>query len=324
MRIQHFSEITGLPKRTIHFYIKEKLLFPKTDAQNGYYDFTEEDIKRLMLIKKLRDMGLSISVIRALFNNPTAAAYYLRRRIGEIEQDIHQLKNTTENISFILKELPITPTFMDLCSSILRSEVNTDIIPMQQYDGELVNHFLWKTFWPKDTLSEFQQFLWDKINRLTDTRTKNPYYANVYDYLCSQNQKKIDALYAERNTHFGRIAELPDSEIPQYAEEMKHSVTEFIHTPMAVKQWKEHYHSFLAPQMHIFTGEIGNLAKEMSPFFAAYQKNSSKACILVYEWLTSEDGQDLYCEITRTLKGYVNLEDFHHAELESMNTIFKY
>ncbi len=169
---------------------------------------------------------------------------------------MHQLRNTTENISFILKELPITPTFTDLCSSILSDNIKTDASFVLQYDGELVNHFLWKTFWPKDDLSEFQQFLWDKINRLTDTRSKNPYYASVYDYLCSQNQKKIDTLYAERNSHFSRVAELPEADIPQYVEEIKLSVTEFIHTPIAIKQWKEHYHSFLVPQMHIFTGEI--------------------------------------------------------------------
>ena len=105
---------------------------------------------------------------------------------------------------------------------------------------------------------------------------------------------------------------------------MKLSIAEFIHTPIAVKQWKEHYTSFLEPQMHIFTGDIGKLAQEMSPFFCAYQNHSSKACALVFEWLQSNNGKFLYEEIQTVLNGYVNLDAFGHAELESMNTIFKY
>lgn len=105
---------------------------------------------------------------------------------------------------------------------------------------------------------------------------------------------------------------------------MKTNIAEFIHTPHAVSQWKEHYHSFLVPQMHIFTEEIGKLAQEMSPFFASYHSNSSKACHYVYEWLLQEEGHTLYQELLSSLNGYVNLEAYNHAELESMNTIFKY
>ena len=98
----------------------------------------------------------------------------------------------------------------------------------------------------------------------------------------------------------------------------------FIHNQASVKQWKEHYHSFLVPQMYIFTGEIGKLAQEMSPFFASYQYNSSKTCQYVYEWLLQKDGQALYHEILSCLDGYVNIDAYNHAELESMNTIFQY
>ncbi len=124
--------------------------------------------------------------------------------------------------------------------------------------------------------------------------------------------------------HFNRIAGLSEDDIPSYAEEMKENISEFIHTPSAIKQWKEHYHSFLVPQMYIFTGEIGRLAQEMSPFFASYQHNSTTACGYVYKWLLSKEGQTLYQEIFSYLEGYINLAAYNHAGLESMNTIFKY
>ena len=85
MRIQQLSKRTGITKRNIHFYIKEHLLTPKSDSANGYYDFSEEDYKQLILIKQFRDMGLSISNIKALLNNPASAEYYLRMHIGKLD-----------------------------------------------------------------------------------------------------------------------------------------------------------------------------------------------------------------------------------------------
>ena len=323
MRIQQLSKQSGISKRNIHFYIKEQLLIPKINPENGYYDFSEKDYQQLMLVKHLRDIGLSISNIKALLQNPSSAEYYLRMHIGRLEQEIEQLSQNRNFIYSILEELPVNPTFSDLHTvTSYQTQYKNSAAPL--YDGKLVNHFLWRTFWQKEELSEYQQYLWDKINRLTDKREKNIYYAKVCDYLCQQDQKKINALYTERNMHLNRIAALSEDEVPVYAEEMKANVAEFIHNPAAVKQWKEHYHSFLVPQMYIFTGDIGRLAKEMSPFFAAYQNHSSEACRQVYEWLLTPEGQPLYHEIQNTLKGFVNLEDYDHAELESMNTIFQY
>lgn len=323
MRIQILSQKTGISKRNIHFYIKEKLLSPHSDAVNGYYDFTEEDYKQLIFIKYLRGMGVSISNIKALLDNPASAEYYLRMHMGRLKQEIENLTENVTQICDILDELPVNPDFASLyqvCTNLIVTPTkNTPL-----YDGKLVNHFLWRTFWEKEELTEYQQYLWDKINRLTNTREKNIYYAKVYDYLCLQDQKKIHTLYQERNMHFNRVADFSDEEIPQYAEEMKTSIAEFIHNPTAVKQWKEHYSTFLEPQMYIFTGSIGKLAQEMSPFFSAYQKNSSKACEFVFNWLQSDAGQQLNQEIQTILDGCVDLEAFGHAELESMNTIFKY
>ena len=323
MRIQVLSQRSGISKRNIHFYIKENLLCPRTDAINGYYDFTENDYRKLIFIKSLRDMGVSISNIKALLDNPASAEYYLRMHLGRLKQELEILTLNANQVNDILDNLPVNPNFetlYDICTSLDSPQMKE--IPL--YDGKLVNHFLWRTFWQKEELTEYQQYLWEKINRLTNTRDKNIYYAKVYDYLCLQDQKKIHRLYQERNAHFNYVAELSERELSNYTEEMKLSIAKFIHTPLAVKQWKEHYASFLKPQMHIFTGEIGKLAKEMSPFFCAYQQNSSNACALVFEWLQSDAGQTLYKEIQNILDGFVDLDSFGHAELESMNTIFKY
>lgn len=325
MRIQQLSEQTGISKRNIHFYIKEHLLHPKTDALNGYYDFLKEDLERLILIKHFRDMGLSISNIKSLLDNPTSTEYYLRMHIGRLEKELHSLSQNKATLLSILDKIPVRPTFSDLylhttetCDSKSQSHSVLD------YDGKLVNHFIWRTFWQEEELSEYQKYLWDKINRLTDTREKNVHYARLYDYLCQQEQKKINAFYEDGTAHFHHIASFTSENISLHVEEIKHSICEFLHNPTAVKLWKEFYFDFQLPLMHIFTEEIGHLAKEMSPFYSKYEQNSTLACKIVYDWLRSNDGKDLYQEIMSRLDGFVDLENFEHAELEFMNTIFRY
>ena len=44
MRMQEICKISGFTKRNIHYYIKEGLLSPASDAQNGYYDFSEGEV----------------------------------------------------------------------------------------------------------------------------------------------------------------------------------------------------------------------------------------------------------------------------------------
>ena len=322
MRMQKLSEITGISKRNIHFYIKEGLLSPKSNTSNGYYDFSESDSKQLILIRYFRDLEVPLSDIKSLLENPASTEYFLRMHISRLEQEIEMLSQNRHHTLSILDQLPTNPNFDDLYNfTSLPSNYKE---PKPLYDGKLVNHFLWRTFLQKEELSEYQQYLWDKINRLTDTRDKNEYYAKVYDYLAQQEPKKINTLYHQRNAHFIYVAKLTDDEIFIYVEEIKHNLAKFIDNPIAINQWKEHYHSFFVPQIYIYTGKNGELAKEMSPFFASYQKNSSKACKYIYEWLTHEDGRPLRDTILNTLDGFINLENYNHAELESINTVIKY
>ena len=53
MKMKGICERTGISKRNIHFYIKEGLLTPATNPENGYYDFSEEDCQKILFIKQM-------------------------------------------------------------------------------------------------------------------------------------------------------------------------------------------------------------------------------------------------------------------------------
>ena len=52
MRIQEVIRKTGLSRRTIYYYIGQKLITPDINKNNGYHIFSETDIQKLFLIRK--------------------------------------------------------------------------------------------------------------------------------------------------------------------------------------------------------------------------------------------------------------------------------
>ena len=98
MRIQEVVKRTNLQKRTIYFYIKEQLITPATTPENGYHDFSESDVSRLLIIRKLRDAGLPLADIRAILSNPRTAPYYLHKQIHQLQTLLLTTEETMKNL----------------------------------------------------------------------------------------------------------------------------------------------------------------------------------------------------------------------------------
>lgn len=66
--IQDLSDLTGLPRRTIHFYLQQRLL-PSPEGAGPGARYGEEHLLRLKLIPLLRRQGLRLDEIRARFEH---------------------------------------------------------------------------------------------------------------------------------------------------------------------------------------------------------------------------------------------------------------
>ncbi len=64
MTIKEAEERTGLARSNIRFYEKEGLVQPERNPQNGYREYTEENIEDIRKIAYLRTLGISIETIR--------------------------------------------------------------------------------------------------------------------------------------------------------------------------------------------------------------------------------------------------------------------
>lgn len=67
MQIREVAESAGLPAKTIRYYEDIGLIRPQR-RENGYRDYSNEDIHRLRFLQRARGLGFSIDDCRALLS----------------------------------------------------------------------------------------------------------------------------------------------------------------------------------------------------------------------------------------------------------------
>jgi DNA-binding transcriptional MerR regulator len=70
MLISEASKISNLTKKAIEYYTEQKLVLPVM-LDNGYRDFSENDVERLKRISVFRKLGLNIEEIKAVLADET-------------------------------------------------------------------------------------------------------------------------------------------------------------------------------------------------------------------------------------------------------------
>lgn len=89
MKIKEVCERTGLTRRAVRFYEEKGLIFPGLEPKehSDYRDYSEEDLRRLQLIARLRMLQLPVSEVAAVLENPAAAAEILSRHWQRLEEE---------------------------------------------------------------------------------------------------------------------------------------------------------------------------------------------------------------------------------------------
>lgn len=321
MRMQEICKKTGFTKRNIHFYIKEGLLSPASDSQNGYYDFSEEDVKRLALIRLFRTAGLSIPVIRTILNTPDSTGLYLNQHMKKLRQEHKRLEEILNGMNYLFKQLPLNPDIDSLYA--LSSQIHIpEAQPCQtkeQFDtndNTQVNRILWSHFLPKTPFTEYQEFLWEKINHLINS-SYNENCEKISRFLHSLNTADIDRLFRKKDRHINYIASLDHNGCLHYAEEMKKRLRTFLENEENVDVWKRYYALYIYPEVQIYDSDICPIMLEMSPLFAAYCNNIHASCKLVYDWMQQDsEGILLRDRLSAALRDDIDLIRSQYGELE--------
>ena len=323
MKMRELCEKTGMSKRNVHFYIKEGLLDPGQDPSNGYFEFSQEDAGRLVMIRSLRNAGFSIPQIRALLQTPATSGYYMNLRLKQVRREIRHLQEIEKSVAYMQQNLPLHPASEDLELLVLNADIPS--FPerglfedsMEANDSVLVNRYLWENFLPDGPLTDYQEYLWSRINRYM----AGPFEADyrlISTTLHSFSEEQIRVYFSGSRQIHEEVIRLSEEDYGSYAEKMKAAIGKFLDRPGAVGRWKRQYTGLTAPSTRLYDSDMGRTMAELSPLFAAYRKNAKAVCRMVYEWLISPGGKAMKERMEKELGEYFDIESCSHGQLQAM------
>lgn len=161
MRIQELERKTGLERPSIRFYEKEGLLNPAR-SENGYREYSDEDVELLKKIKLLRRLGMSIEKIKALQQGSADLSSAIAQQTSYLTSQIDEHRRCravceimqrdgavfesldADHYLRLLREIRIDDKV--LSNSNFQENVPKEIHPWLRYFARILDYGLWNAF----------------------------------------------------------------------------------------------------------------------------------------------------------------------------------
>lgn len=162
MRIKEIEMLSGIKRENIQLYEREGLISSKR-LDNGYLDYTKEDLQILLRIKLLLSLNISLDEIKALKDGSKDLSEMLSKQIEKLEQEKQDTSNT-QDICCAMQEDRVT--FINLDAKKYLDNINCDtkekgnsyftvkwdtlpqvFYPWRRYFARTLDLFFYNTLW---------------------------------------------------------------------------------------------------------------------------------------------------------------------------------
>ena len=103
MTIKEIEELAGMPRANIRYYEEQGLLSPAR-SENGYRDYSTEDLKILQKIKLLRSLHMSMEEIKALHTGERQLSVVLEQQIRKLAANKAELDKAQSVCEIMYKD----------------------------------------------------------------------------------------------------------------------------------------------------------------------------------------------------------------------------
>ena len=121
MKINEVEQLVGITKKNIRFYEEQGLLNPSRNKDNGYREYSEEDVLGLEQINLLRKLGLPLEEIRMMQSGRSTVADSMRRHLVTLEREKQNLMQSEALCSRLKDE---DGTLQNLDAKVLLGEMD--------------------------------------------------------------------------------------------------------------------------------------------------------------------------------------------------------
>lgn len=310
MKITDAMHRTGLSRKAIYVYEERGLISPAKGSQ-GYRDYSEEDIERLLLIAKLRELDVPLEDIARVLASPGEIDILMQKHLDRLQRDLQDTMQKLSRMQTVLYNLPpngqlagligaakvAIPEDMAIASARDLSE-DPSLASARRLAMYMNEAFLDV---PLDTPER-----WDAWYRLLEAMDRSSSqlwegYEECYGGLSAAQQ--YDDYRFRRELVVGYTKYTPVDE-QKKADEIL-SLLERLRTDEAYRRrWKRYYRLVVFPTIHNpgFTG-LDDLLDLLSAVYSKYNAEFNHILrTLVYPRLRSEEGRQLCGELRSVLK----------------------
>ncbi len=334
MKINQAMKRTGLSRKAIYVYEDRGLLTPSKGVQ-GYREYSEDDIRRLLLIAKLRELGLPLESIAHIFQRPEETDILIQRRCEEVQKELQETVLRLSRLQTILYNLPPNGQPQDLARAAeiavpeneakARARQISEEIPassarrfaMQMYEAFLDV--------PLDTPERWNAWydLLDNVERLGRHMWEG--YETYYGSMTTK-QKYED--YRLRRTLVVGYTNYTSEDEQKKAREIISRLEQLLTDPDYLKRWKQYYQLVVMPTISEFNSSVDpeDLLAILSSVYIPYSREFSKIMeALIYPYLKTEEGVKLSSVLKEVLRDAYDLSpiamihfDFWNNTLEKL------
>lgn len=322
MRLQDILDKTKLSKKAVYFYVKENLINPSKNIENGYYDFSDEDLSKLKIIMTMRKIGMSIQDIKEMFRYPTLTNFFIHRQINLLKSNICEQMDQLNTCYYIIENIPAnaTPTNVENHFEYFIKEKNYTHSSIERdfpsNDSRMITILLCAAFTHIES-SQYHKFLLDRISsELKMQLENNLLFLKKMIYLLIPEQ--VHETSVHQYELYKRISECNEDEMVKYEEMLYENCKKLIESEELTNYWKLIYEPILIPTLRFLNSKTEELLREYNPVYTKYNDKIQKIASRVYERLSSDS--ETLDNLLRALDNKFNPVRFNYAELICMNT----
>lgn len=202
MLINEVAKRCNITKKAVQYYVEQGLVVPRF-LENGYKDFSEQDIKALKQIGLYRKLGLSVEEIKSVIENHDEVKHILYARTLELEkekakQDLLKRLETGESIENLEYEIN------HISSSTIIINKLVELFP--SYYGKMISlnfaSYLTGIIETKEQMEAFNQIIefFDNVPDIKLPLDLQEYMDNYLDeYTNEDGIEKINYMIEEKN-----------------------------------------------------------------------------------------------------------------------------
>ncbi|WP_238907033.1 MerR family transcriptional regulator [Clostridium sp. YIM B02506] len=219
MLIREVSKETNLTKKAIEYYCEHGLVNPQT-LENGYRDFSSEDIEKLKKVSLYRRLGLNISDIKAVLENQNLLKSIVYKKSLELDrqkekQEVLKKLNDGSKLEDVEKEINSITAKSTILEKLL------DMFP--SYYGRFVSMNF--SYYLNGTIeTEEQKYAFEEIIEFLDNTPNLEIPKKLQDYL----DEYTDAFSAKDITKMIQSKEENVKDYEKFIEDNKDILKEYI------------------------------------------------------------------------------------------------